>query len=224
MDFSFIDDIEIRPDAEIEALENKAKAEREDARKASLERHYQTESGVPIRYQSESLDTYRPTKENEGACRWLKGFVQAVKERRNSKNLLYINGKFGTGKTHLGCGMIRELGGRIMTSLELCITYDSCRDFKATETRIDFLKRICGENVLVIDEIGKGIEKIEKEVLPFIINDFYGSGRLLVIIGNGGKDDFIKIVGEASADRFEEAGVYMTLTGESKRREKNEKK
>jgi hypothetical protein len=133
---------------------------------------------------------------------------------------IILYGPPGTGKTHIGCGIIRELGGYILTSLELCITYDSCRDFKATETRIQFLKRLCQNKVLVIDEVGKGIESIEKQILPYIINEFYGSGHLLVFLGNGSNDDFNKIVGEASADRMSESGVYMSLIGDSIRKRK----
>jgi hypothetical protein len=68
--------------------------------------------------------------------------------------------------------------------------------------------------------VGKGIESIEKQVLPYIINEFYGSGHLLVFLGNGSNDDFNKIIGEASADRMSESGVYIPLIGESIRKRK----
>lgn len=134
---------------------------------------------------------------------------------------LYLTKDFlVTHNTHLACGIIRELGGYILTSLELCIAYDSCRDFKATETRWQFLKRLCTEKVLVIDEVGKGIESIEKQILPYIVNEFYGNRNLLIFVGNGEEKDLYKLIGEAGADRMNEVGLIIPLIGESIRGKK----
>lgn len=220
LNFSCISDLQPSNDDKVDEYEKQQAELREQKRKENLERAYLENSNIPLRYRKESLKTYKPAADNVKVFNWVCNYVEAVKAKKNTKNLLYINGSYGTGKTHLGCGIIRELGGYILTSLELCITYDSCRDFKATETRIQFLKRLCQNKVLVIDEVGKGIESIEKQVLPYIINEFYGSGHLLVFLGNGSNDDFNKIVGEASADRMSESGVYIPLIGESIRKRK----
>lgn len=217
MDFSFLNDIEIKDDAEVEELERKRIEEAEERRQERLRRHFLTESGVPLRYINESLNTYIPLEENRKKFEWICGFVESVKKGENKKNILYISGKFGTGKTHIGCGMIRELGGLIITSLGFCISYDSCRDFKATEPRMEFLKRHCSQRLLVIDEVGKGIEKIEKEVYPYIVNEFYGNRNTLVFLGNEDKKDFESLIGDAGADRMREVGVYIALTGDSRR-------
>ena len=217
MDFNFLNDIEIKDDAEIEELERKRIEEAEERRQERLRKHFLTESGVPLRYLNESLKTYIPLEENRKKFEWICGFVDSVKRGENKKNILYVSGKFGTGKTHIGCGMIRELGGQIVTSLGFCISYDSCRDFKATETRMEFLRRHCNQRLLVIDEVGKGIEKIEKEVYPYIVNEFYGNRNTLVFLGNADKAEFDSLIGEAGADRMREVGVYIALTGESRR-------
>ena len=174
-------------------------------------------SGAQKRFWNESLETYQASPENKKTFEWIKDFLQAVKEGKNTKNIIFISGQRGTGKTHIGCGIVRELGGIIMTSFELCITYDSCRDFNAPETRIQFLKRICNQDVLVIDEIGKGIESIEKLIIPFIVDEFYGSKKLLVFLGNIEKLDFDKIINEDGIDRTNEIGVSLALTGKSHR-------
>lgn len=221
IDFSQLIPVTTAKDEEVAEYERKIAEEKEKDRKTILEKNYKNSSGVAERYLEESLETYKASPENERVYKWILGFVQAVEEKRNTKNLVYLNGKFGTGKTHLGCGIIRKLGGRIITSLELCITYDSCRDFKAEETRIQFLKRLCQNPVLVIDEIGKGISSIEKEIYPYIVNEFYGSGKLLIFLGNGNNEEFYKIIGEAGKDRFNEVGITFTLIGESHRKIKN---
>lgn len=204
-------------DDKVDEYERKLKEDREKERQEHLKANYVKNSGVPQRYLNESIETYRPSPENKRQFERFCGFIEAVKSKKNTKNIVYMSGRFGTGKTHLGCGMIRELGGKLITSLELCITYDSCRDFTAKKTRIDFLKELCSCPVLVIDEIGKGIAKIELEIIPYIVNEFYGSGRLLVFLGNIGQADFFRIIGEAGADRMKEVGIYFTLIGESER-------
>lgn len=217
MDMDFINNLIIVDDEKVDEFEKQREQEKQREKKQKLEDNYLKESSVPKRYLSESLETYRATPENKRAYDWICGFVEAVEKKQNTKNIIFLSGKFGTGKTHLGCGMIRKLGGQIITSLELCITYDSCRDFNSPMTRIQFLKKICSQNLLVIDEVGKGIKSIEKEILPYIVNEFYGNGKILVFLGNQSKTEFNNLIGEAGADRMREVGIYFTLIGESER-------
>ena len=184
---------------------------------AERDRWYKEHSGAPSKYWEESFDTYKPTQENKMTYEWLKGYVCAVQSKTNTKNLVFISGEKGTGKTHLGCAFVREMKGRILTSFELCTTYESCKDFNSQKTRIQYLKEICSYPVLVIDEIGKGVPAIENLVMPFIVNEFYGSGKILVFMGNINAESFHKIIGEDGEDRMKEKGVYLTLTGESQR-------
>ena len=218
--FDFLKNLTVLDDEKINAIEKQKEEEQKKALKEKKEQAYKTISNIPIRYQNESLETYKAAAENKNAYEWICGFTEAVEKKQNTKNIIFLTGKFGTGKTHLACGMIRKIGGYLFTSLELCITYDSCRDFNAPQTRIQFLKNICNKKILVIDEIGKGIISIEKEIMPYIINEFYGSGNILVFVGNVNKEEFEKIIGEAGADRMREVGICITLTGESKRGKK----
>lgn len=217
MDFGFLKHLEAMDDSKVLQAEEEERKRKESERKMLLEDNYK--KIAPARYLKESLETYKASPENERAYNWILGFCVAVEKRVNSKNLIYLNGKSGTGKTHLALGIIRRLGGEIITSLELCITYDSCRDFNSSMTRIQFLKKLCNQKVLVIDEAGKGIEKIEKEIVPYIINEFYNdSSKILIFTGNEKNEDFIKLIGESSADRFRGNGLYISLVGESYRK------
>lgn len=220
---SVLEGITPAKDEEVEKYEQAMEEERQKEIKAKKELHYAKYANVPLRFLKESLSTYKPSEENRNQYNWLCGFVKSVQEKTNTKNILYINGKFGRGKSHLACGIIRELGGYLLTSLELCIAYDSCRDFKSTMTRYEYLKKICAEKVLVIDEVGKGIEAIEKQILPYIVNEFYGNKNILVFVGNGEEKDLYKLIGEAGADRMKEVGQIIPLIGESIRG-KNDRK
>lgn len=204
----------------VEKYEQQLEIEKNLKRNEELEENYKKYSGVPSRYLNESLETYKPSAANNNVFTWILGFIKSVIAGTNTTNIIYLSGKFGTGKTHLGCGIIRQLGGKIITSLALCITYDSCRDFKSEMTRIQYLHKLCESPVLVIDEVGKGITQIEKEILPYIVNEFYGSGRILIFLGNDDKASFNKLIGEAGVDRMAEVGAYFSLIGESNRTRK----
>lgn len=199
--------------------ERKREEEARAERKRRLEDNYR--SIAPARYLDEGLETYKPTEENRKSFEWLLKYCQTVEKGENTKNLLYLNGKSGTGKTHLALGILKRLGGFFITSLEMCITYDSCRDFRASMTRIEWLNKLCQNKVLVIDEVGKGVGTIEKEILPFIINYFYNNRKMILILtGNETSENFHRIIGESGADRFCESGVMLPLCGDSYRKGK----
>ena len=199
--------------------ELKRKEEARAERKRRLEDNYR--SIAPARYLDESLETYKPTEENRKSFEWLLKYCQTVEKGENTKNLLYLNGKSGTGKTHLALGVLKRLGGFFITSLEMCITYDSCRDFRASMTRIEWLERLVGHHLLIIDEVGKGLERIEREILPYIVNVFYNDQKkILIMTGNETAENFRGIIGESGADRFCESGVMLPLCGDSYRKGK----
>lgn len=201
-------------------VEQREREEAEEKRKENLEakeKWYREKSGAPERYWGESFDTYKASEQNARASEWLRGFCKAVRERRNTKNIVYLEGQRGTGKTHLGCAFVRELSGLIMTSYRMCLTYDSCRDFSSRETRVEFFDRLCGSPVLVIDEVGKGIKGIEEQLLPQLVDAFYNSGRVLLMLGNLERSRFEKLITEDGRDRMNEVGVYFSLVGESHR-------
>lgn len=202
-------------DSDFKKREEEQRQLRQKEKEERKIKHYKEESGAPSRYWNESLDTYKPTQENAGTFNWIKGFMHAVHEHKNSKNIVFITGKRGTGKTHIGCGIVRELEGTIITSFDMCIEFDSCRDFNSKETRIQYFERLCNNDVLVIDEVGKGIESIEKQLIPNILNEFYNSGKILFLLGNINKDDFNKLITDDGVDRMNEVGVYLSLSGES---------
>lgn len=205
-------------DEEVEAYEARERERLDRERRAVLESNYRSNSGIPNRYKNESIESYIPSEENRAKFERLKSYIDSVERKETKKNLCVITGKNGTGKTHLACGIIRQLGGFIITSLGLCLEYESCRDFKAERTRIQLLREICNNRVLVIDEVGKGERAIEKLILPFILNEFYGSGNLLVLVGNITKSELDDIIGEAGTDRMNEVGIYFPLIGESHRK------
>ena len=74
--------------------------------------------------------------------------------------------------------------------------------------------------MLVIDEIGRGIEATaEKYMLYQVLNARYNTRKPTVLISNHTKNDFLKYIGVAAADRLVESADLIEMNGESYRRE-----
>ena len=211
LQFEIVDGFNAVADSEVTAYENKIKEERK-------QQNYESNSGVSKRFFHVSLDTYKAeTDEEKKALEESRKLVERIKIGDCDETFL-LYGQFGTGKTHLGCSIIRECGGLYTTSFKLLIEYETCTDFKAKETKIQMLEKYSKEPVLVIDEIGRGIkENTEREILSYIINQRYENELPTVLITNMDKAKLCNFLGKAIFDRFKECCVSVEFTGESKR-------
>ena len=198
-------------DAEIE------RQERQQAEREKLERY--EKSGVPERYFSEALDTYKITNEMQAtAAKAATNFLHAVK-CGEFKSLVMI-GNAGTGKTHLACAIIREAGGKYRTAPDIVEEMRRAKSFSANETEADIIQYYGHVTLLVIDEIGRGIAATdEKYMLYQILNARYNTRKPTVLISNFTKADFLQYIGVAAADRLVESAEVWELNGESYRRE-----
>ena len=198
-------------DAEIE------RQERQQAEREKLERY--EKSGVPERYFNEALDTYKITNEMQAtAAKAATNFLHAVK-CGEFKSLVLI-GSAGTGKTHLACAIIREVGGKYRTAPDIVEEMRRAKSFTANDTEADIIKYYGHVSLLVIDEIGRGIAATdEKYMLYQILNARYNTRKPTVLISNFTKADFLQYIGVAAADRLVESAEVWELNGESYRRE-----
>ena len=198
-------------DAEIE------RQERQQAEREKLERY--EKSGVPERYFTESLETYKINNEMQAmAAKAATNFLHAVK-CGEFKSLVMI-GNAGTGKTHLACAIIREAGGKYRTAPDIVEEMRRAKSFTAAETEADIIKYYGHVPLLVIDEIGRGIASTdEKYMLYQILNARYNTRKPTVLISNFTKADFLQYIGVAAADRLVESAEVWELNGESYRRE-----
>ncbi|MCQ2273078.1 MAG: ATP-binding protein [Bacteroidales bacterium] len=221
MDFSKIINIEnMQPmtpeeiaahDREIEQAEEKAAAE------AKQERY--EKSGVPPRYWPESFDTYKvDTTERQKAASVVTQFVKDVKN--NKPNILVLLGPVGTGKTHLVCAALREIGGQYMTAAELVEEIRHTKAFNANLTEKQIVDKHAKAPVSVLDEVGRGINATdEKYTMYLYINALYNLRGSALITSNYSKSEFLNYVGAAVADRLVEYGSIIEIGGESYRRE-----
>ena len=191
--------------------------EAEQEKRERIERY--KKSGVPERYFKESLDTYKiKNKMQATAAKAATNFLHAAK-CGEFKSLVML-GNAGTGKTHLSCALLRELGGVYRIAPDIVEEMRRAKSFTAAETEAEIIDYYGRVKLLVIDEIGRGISATdEKYMLYQIINARYNTRKPTVLISNLGKSDFLQYIGVAAADRLVESAEICELKGESYRRE-----
>lgn len=173
------------------------------------------ESGVPRFLWNDSLSTYHPRTEEEKSN--FEKIMSFVKKDDNHSTLI-LSGKCGTGKSHLGAGIILSSGGKMIDADTLLLQVDSGDNFKSSENKLEILSRFSNYNILVIDEIGRSMDAIkEKGYLSYILRNRYNNRLPTVLISNLAKKELIKFFGEAIYDRFKETCIYLEFTGESYR-------
>ena len=178
------------------------------------------ESGVPRFLWNDSLTTYHPrTDEEKDNYKKILSFVN----NDDNHSTLILSGKCGTGKTHLGAGIIHCLGGKMIDADTLLLQIDSGDNFKSSENKLEILSRFSNYKILVIDEIGRSMDIIkEKGYLSYIIRNRYNNRLPTVLISNLGKKELIKFFGEAIFDRFQETCIFLEFSGESYRPNKRD--
>lgn len=174
---------------------------------------------VPERYFGESLETFKAeTDEQKKALNIANEFVKFV-HYKTFKTLVFL-GSVGSGKTHLACGIIKELGGVYRMSSEISAELRKIKSFKTSKTEKELLSDYARENLLVIDEIGRSRDTTDEEYMLYqVINEFYNRRKPLVLISNQNKIDFLSYVGKAGIDRLSESATIFEFSGESYRKE-----
>lgn len=192
------------------------RADAEAAARAKQERY--EKSGAPRRYWRESLDTYKLTNDEQRKA------AAAVAELINKvnagkKHILVLLGGVGTGKTHLCCAAIREIGGQYMTAAEMVEEIRHAKAFDAEATEKQIIERYANNKLSVMDEVGRGINATdEKYMIYSYVNAIYNMNGSAIITSNFSKSDFIQYVGAAVTDRLVEYGSIIEIGGESYRK------
>lgn len=145
---------------------------------------------------------------------------------------ILMTGKNGTGKTHLACAAIHEIGGRIMTMYEISTLIRSSYTALAKRTELEIVEELARIPLLVIDEIGrtKGSET-EANWLSYIIDKRHVRSIPLILISNkhvkkdcnnsGCLDCLENYIGEDIMSRLSENSKLIRFNGEDFRRKKN---
>lgn len=188
--------------------------EKQQEEKERYERYCKT---VPRRYWQENLTTFKAdTSERKTMLKTAKEYVDAVQTRRFST--LVLLGTVGTGKTHLACGIIKEVGGLYRMSPAIVEEIRRAKSFSAKDTEAEIFDYYGHVKLLVVDEIGRGVASTDEQYMLYqIINERYNRRKATVLISNQTKKDFLNYIGIAAADRLAESANIIELTGASYR-------
>lgn len=213
-------------EAEERRLAEEERRQREEtARKERVERQL-AQSGMKPRFLSRTFENFqRDTAGRTKAYRAAKEYADNFAAHRANGDGLYIEGTFGTGKTHLAAAIAIQLMEQ-GHSVIFRTADDLLREIKATfddsgreeQKVMDRLKKC---DLLVIDDIGKEqATDWSTAQLYAIINDRYESQKPLVITTNFNENDLIAVespkgVGEhrirAILSRLHEICGLMTM-------------
>lgn len=177
---------------------------------------------IPKRFLGKTLESFeQKTAEQQNSFKVIKEFADTLEDSLKSGRCLILCGTPGTGKTHLACGLAREviLAGHtaMFTTVQKLIR--KVRASWGTKEEQETLSTFIDIDLLIIDEIGvqAGSEN-EKSILFDIINSRYEEERSTIIITNCDLNGIRHYLGERIVDRFREnKGRLIQFNGKSYR-------
>lgn len=187
------------------------------------------DAGIPLRFQRETLDTWRAGDDQAKARIWNlgTGYVEAFAENFEVGRAVMLLGTVGTGKTHLACAMlqavIRNFGAQGLIG-HYTTAGGIIRSIKETfgaqaQTESQIYAGLMKPHLLVIDEVGlqHGTD-FERLVLQEVIDGRYGRMLPTIVISNLDVGGLRQCMGDRSVDRLRERGGLVGLfRGESQR-------
>lgn len=174
-------------------------------------------SGIPPRFMSATLDSYKGVCEvatkNLGYARFVvEDFPTMLKHGAS----LVFTGTPGTGKTHLGCALVRALLER-----DYSAAYVNAMDMlsavkdtwgQAGQRSGDVVSQFIAPQMLVIDEVGlQGQSNVDYSLLFAIINGRYERRRPMVVISNKTPKELSQHLNERVMDRLVENSEILTF-------------
>lgn len=199
-------------DAEIAEINRRA-AEMTEA----LERRKKTASfyasGINDDNINASFETFIATTDEQ------KKLLEAGRMMVNVQSLkaLVLCGKNGTGKTFTAACCLRELGGIIRKSMEICSEYSDAGRNYAKDTQRLILQKYVAQPFLVIDEVCRTAHPAEREVVSYIVSERIEKGKKTIVIGNTTEKELGKVLDAAVISRMHKAGLVLELTGPDQR-------
>lgn len=207
--------------AERESRERRQEEDRQHQRIADLLRR----SMIPARFQDRSLDSFAATTiGQQRALKIARRFTESFGDAESRGASLVLAGKPGTGKTHIACGIARQLIETQQKTAVFMTVLQALRHVKDTYRRdsgrseSDAISDLIKPDLLVLDEVGAQLGSEHEKMLMFeIINERYQSLRSTILISNLNADELGQFLGDRVTDRFRESGAIVAFDWESHR-------
>ncbi|MCF7540604.1 ATP-binding protein [Pseudomonas petrae] len=180
------------------------------------------DAGIPLRFQTCSLDTWAADEDQDKLRAWhyATGYVDAFAENFPLGRSVMLLGQVGTGKTHLAAGILQQVirhfaaqglaglyttAGGIIRSIK-----DTFGNRERTESQV--YADLIAPHLLVIDEVGvqHGTD-FERTVLFEVINGRYEQMKPTIVVSNLGMADLRTCLGDRAVDRLRDKGGLVVL-------------
>lgn len=175
---------------------------------------------VPLDLKYSTLKNFNATTDEK------KGLLTAAKKMLEEKNFLtlVLCGNNGTGKTHIGVALIRELGGKYRMSNSICTEYQDAKKKYSVSTEA-LIQDYSQVDFLVIDELGFTVDGFKDgPLIQLILMNRISAGKKTVLISNKDKEQSLNDLGPKVYDRLKTCGLVLELKDRSYREQQYEER
>jgi len=199
---------------------------------------------IPQRFKEKSFDNYEPNKKNKKVYEEVLNYARKFYKHYENGNWLLMQGKYGTGKTHLAIATIKDAAywfasnysdKRIDYPVDAISTKENMRpilfknvtdllqDIKKAYNHIDVdedqvMWKYQTKPLLVIDDLGaEKPSEWQQEKLYSILDYRYRELKPTVITTNYSMGELIDRVSQRVVERIQEASYKTGFRGESYR-------
>jgi DNA replication protein DnaC len=218
------DCVEVQKQHTLDEYHTKKQSE-ELQRKQSQVRNNFEKAAIPKRYLNRTFENYTAlTQQQQLALNVAKHYGNNFNERLKSGGGLILQGKPGTGKTHLACAVANTViangaTARFITVMQLVRLVRSTWKRDSDRSESDVLNAVIGYDLLIIDEIGVQYEtESEKLILFDVLNGRYENVKPTILLTNLVGQELNACIGERNVDRIQEGGgTTISFTWDSYR-------
>lgn len=186
--------------------------EREERKEIEL---FRRRSKMPKKFLSATIESDKYTSEQKALLDNFKSIIQL-----NGGGFFILFGNVGVGKTYTACALLNSVRfGRYIDMPELRLELQASDRWQSQRTRQEVLHYYANCRLLVIDEIGRFMGRIEEEqeVLFYLINKRYENNLPTVLCSNFTYKEFAEFAGAAVTDRIKDCNYKMTFGAQSLR-------
>jgi DNA replication protein DnaC len=220
---------------QMEIQKKNAEKAKEDKNKIDL---LIQKSGIPKRYLGKTFEAYEQIPESKRAYAQAKYYADNFKKFAENGNGLYLEGTYGTGKTHFAIAIALQLLNQgisvtFRTAVEMFEDIKAAYDGQSDYSEVDKLSVYKKTPLLIIDDLGKEqCTEWSVSILNSILNERYVSMLPTIITTNYNESDLINKLTPRNGDssniraiisRSHECNTVITMAWEDYRGKKMER-